>query len=79
MCLSADHRDNSRTVHDCALQSVRREAPKIGGSFAVWGGLFSTFDCSFVALRKKVRPADSLSVWRRDGMLHVAWHVMYYA
>ena len=36
------------------LQSIRREAPKIGGSFAVWGGLFSTFDCSFVALRKKV-------------------------
>lgn len=37
------------------LQSIRREAPKIGGSFAVWGGLFSTFDCTLVALRKKVR------------------------
>lgn len=36
-----------------ALQSIRREAPKIGGSFAVWGGLFSTFDCTLVALRKK--------------------------
>lgn len=37
------------------LQSIRREAPKIGGSFAVWGGLFSTFDCTLVALRKKVQ------------------------
>ena len=35
------------------MQSIRREAPKIGGSFAVWGGLFSTFDCTLVALRKK--------------------------
>lgn len=35
-------------------QSIRREAPRIGGSFAVWGGLFSTFDCTLVAVRKKV-------------------------
>lgn len=36
------------------MQSIRREAPRIGGSFAVWGGLFSTFDCTLVAVRKKV-------------------------
>ena len=36
------------------LQAIRREAPRLGGSFAVWGGLFSTFDCSLVAIRKKV-------------------------
>lgn len=35
------------------MEAVRREAPRIGGSFAVWGGLFSTFDCSLVALRRK--------------------------
>lgn len=35
------------------LQSIRREAPRIGGSFAVWGGLFSTFDCTLVAIRRK--------------------------
>jgi mitochondrial import inner membrane translocase subunit TIM17 len=34
-------------------EAVRREAPKIGGSFAVWGGLFSAFDCTLVALRRK--------------------------
>lgn len=35
-------------------QAIRREAPRIGGSFAIWGGLFSTFDCTLVAIRKKV-------------------------
>jgi import inner membrane translocase subunit TIM17 len=29
-----------------ALTAIAREAPKIGGSFAVWGGLFSAFDCT---------------------------------
>ncbi|KAE8682647.1 Mitochondrial import inner membrane translocase subunit Tim17-A [Hibiscus syriacus] len=28
-------------------------APRVGGSFAVWGGLFSTFDCTMVYLRQK--------------------------
>lgn len=43
------------------LEAVRREAPRIGGSFAVWGGLFSTFDCSLVAIRRKeVKPPSSL-------------------
>ena len=47
---------NPRTTkHIChILQAIRREAPRIGGSFAVWGGLFSTFDCTLVAVRKKV-------------------------
>jgi hypothetical protein len=36
-------------------QAVRHVAPKLGGSFAVWGGLFSAFDCTLVAVRKKVR------------------------
>lgn len=42
-------------------QSIRREAPRIGGSFAVWGGLFSTFDCTLVAIRKKEDPWNSIS------------------
>eukprot|EP00887_Chlorella_sp_A99_P005814 scaffold1.g5814.t1 len=43
------------------IDSIRREAPKIGGSFAVWGGLFSTFDCTLVALRKKEDPWNSIA------------------
>lgn len=36
-----------------ALQAIRRESPRMGGSFAVWGGLFASFDCSLVYLRQK--------------------------
>lgn len=50
MILGENH---ARTLIFMHVQSIRREAPRIGGSFAVWGGLFSTFDCSLVALRKK--------------------------
>ncbi len=49
------------------LQSIRREAPKIGGSFAVWGGLFSTFDCTLVALRKKEDPWNSIAAGALTG------------
>lgn len=36
------------------LQSVRREAPRLGGSFANWGLSFALFDCSLQYIRKKV-------------------------
>jgi import inner membrane translocase subunit TIM17 len=29
-----------------SLMMVKRRAPILGGNFAVWGGLFSTFDCA---------------------------------
>lgn len=65
-CTSARH--SCRLVHSTAVwphadprdvrhtlaQAVRHVAPKLGGSFAVWGGLFSAFDCTLVAVRKKV-------------------------
>ena len=38
------------------FEAIRREAPRIGGSFAVWGGLFSAFDCALVAVRRKEDP-----------------------
>lgn len=41
-------------------QAVRMNAPRVGGSFAVWGGLFSTFDCSLVYLRQKEDPWNSI-------------------
>lgn len=41
-------------------QSLRRESPRLGGSFANWGLTFSVFDCSLQAIRKKVRMRDSL-------------------
>ena len=42
-------------------QAVRLNAPRIGGSFAVWGGQFSTFDCSLVYLRHKEDPWNSIA------------------
>ncbi|GFS33643.1 translocase inner membrane subunit 17-1 [Actinidia rufa] len=35
-------------------------APRVGGGFAVWGGLFSTFDCAAVYLSQKEDPWNSI-------------------
>lgn len=49
------------------IEAIRREAPRIGGSFAVWGGLFSTFDCTLVAVRKKEDPWNSIAAAALTG------------
>ena len=43
------------------MQAVRRQAPRMGGNFAVWGGLFSSFDCTLVYLRQKEDPWNSIA------------------
>jgi len=49
-----------------AAEAIRREAPRIGGSFAVWGGLFSAFDCALVAAEgRKIRGIRSSAARRR--------------
>ena len=45
-----------------ALTAVKARAPVLGGNFAVWGGLFSTFDCAIKGLRKKEDPYNA-STW----------------
>ncbi|KAK7251997.1 hypothetical protein RIF29_35657 [Crotalaria pallida] len=50
-----------------ASQAVRLNAPRVGGSFAVWGGLFSTFDCSMVYLRQKEDPWNSIFAGAATG------------
>ncbi|PIA55882.1 hypothetical protein AQUCO_00700302v1 [Aquilegia coerulea] len=42
------------------MQNARMFAPKTGGGFAVWGGLFSTCDCTMVYLRQKEDPYNSV-------------------
>ncbi|CAA6663399.1 unnamed protein product [Spirodela intermedia] len=42
-------------------QAVRMNAPRVGGSFAVWGGLFSAFDCTMVYVRQKEDPWNSIT------------------
>jgi import inner membrane translocase subunit TIM17 len=41
-------------------QAVRMNAPRVGGSFAVWGGLFSVFSCTAVYARQKEDPWNSV-------------------
>lgn len=41
-------------------QYVRMNTPRVGGSFAVWGGLYSTFDCAMVYARQKEDPWNSI-------------------
>lgn len=48
-------------------QAVRMNAPRVGGSFAVWGGLFSTFDCSMVYVRQKEDPWNSIIAGAATG------------
>lgn len=48
-------------------QAVRMNAGRIGGSFAVWGGLFSTFDCSMVYIRQKEDPWNSIIAGAATG------------
>ncbi|OIT07003.1 PREDICTED: mitochondrial import inner membrane translocase subunit TIM17-2-like [Nicotiana attenuata] len=48
-------------------QAVRMNAPRIGGSFAVWGGLFSVFDCTMVYVRQKEDPWNSIFAGAATG------------
>ncbi|KAI3828537.1 hypothetical protein L1987_02638 [Smallanthus sonchifolius] len=48
-------------------QAVQMNAPRVGGSFAVWGGLFSTFDCTMVYLRQKEDPWNSIIAGAATG------------
>lgn len=50
-----------------ASQAVRMNAPRVGGSFAVWGGLFSTFDCTMVYIRQKEDPWNSIIAGAATG------------
>mmetsp|Transcript_22232 Transcript_22232/g.62583 ORF Transcript_22232/g.62583 Transcript_22232/m.62583 type:complete len:188 (+) Transcript_22232:97-660(+) len=43
-----------------SVQAVKLRAPVLAGSFAVWGGLFSVFDCSFAHVRKKEDPWNAI-------------------
>jgi import inner membrane translocase subunit TIM17 len=48
-------------------QAVRLNAPRVGGSFAVWGGLFSAFDCTMVFVRQKEDPWNSIVAGAATG------------
>eukprot|EP01018_Ginkgo_biloba_P025352 Gb_07384 [translate_table: standard] len=49
------------------FQAITLNAPRVGGSFAVWGGLFSSFDCGMVYLRQKEDPWNSIAAGAATG------------
>ncbi|XP_026188551.1 mitochondrial import inner membrane translocase subunit Tim17-B isoform X1 [Mastacembelus armatus] len=55
-----------------SANAVRVRAPQIGGSFAVWGGLFSTIDCGLVRLRGKEDPWNSITSGALTGAILAA-------
>mmetsp|Transcript_19725 Transcript_19725/g.42842 ORF Transcript_19725/g.42842 Transcript_19725/m.42842 type:complete len:252 (+) Transcript_19725:277-1032(+) len=50
-----------------ALEAMRRESPRLGGSFANWGLTFSCFDCSLQYLRKKEDPWNAIGAGALTG------------
>uniref|UniRef100_A0A8C8I401 Mitochondrial import inner membrane translocase subunit Tim17-B n=1 Tax=Oncorhynchus tshawytscha TaxID=74940 RepID=A0A8C8I401_ONCTS len=55
-----------------SANAVRLRAPQIGGSFAVWGGLFSTIDCGLVRIRGKEDPWNSITSGAMTGAVLAA-------
>lgn len=50
-----------------AIDNVKIRAPVTGGNFAVWGGLFSSFDCTLQAIRRKEDPWNSIAAGALSG------------
>ncbi|KAF7007624.1 hypothetical protein CFC21_022549 [Triticum aestivum] len=54
------------------MQAVRSNAPRIGGSFAVWGTVFSITSCAAVFVRQKEDPWNSVIAGAAThGFLHL--------
>ncbi|XP_034623667.1 mitochondrial import inner membrane translocase subunit Tim17-A isoform X3 [Trachemys scripta elegans] len=52
-----------------SLTAIKTRAPQLGGSFAVWGGLFSMIDCSMVKMRGKEDPWNSITSGALTGAI----------
>ncbi|XP_014388913.1 PREDICTED: mitochondrial import inner membrane translocase subunit Tim17-A, partial [Myotis brandtii] len=55
-----------------SLTAIKTRAPQLGGSFAVWGGLFSMIDCSLVQVRGKEDPWNSITSGALTGAILAA-------
>jgi import inner membrane translocase subunit TIM17 len=53
-------------------QQIVMRAPAIGGNFAVWGGLFSFFDCGLIHIRQREDPLNSITAGALTGGLLAA-------
>uniref|UniRef100_A0A8C5W2T5 Mitochondrial import inner membrane translocase subunit TIM17 n=1 Tax=Microcebus murinus TaxID=30608 RepID=A0A8C5W2T5_MICMU len=55
-----------------SLTAIKTRAPQLGGSFAVWGGLFSMIDCGMVQVRGKEDPWTSITSGALTGAILAA-------
>ncbi|XP_057296902.1 mitochondrial import inner membrane translocase subunit Tim17-B-like [Hydractinia symbiolongicarpus] len=55
-----------------SIAAVKTRAPVLGGNFAVWGGMFSTFDCCLMAVRGKEDPWNSIGSGALTGAVLMA-------
>jgi import inner membrane translocase subunit TIM17 len=54
------------------LLHVRNRAPFLGGSFAMWGGVFSSIDCLMIYYRQKDDPWNAVvSGFMTGGILAI--------
>ena len=47
--------------------AMAMRAPTLGGAFAVWGGLFATFDCTYAYLRHREDPLNAIAAGATTG------------
>lgn len=55
-----------------SIAAIKTRAPVLGGNFAIWGGMFSMFDCTFIALRGKEDPWNSIASGAATGGILMA-------
>ncbi|KAJ9057441.1 translocase of the inner membrane [Entomophthora muscae] len=59
-----------------AVSAVKARAPVLGGNFAVWGGLFSAYDCALTEARGKQDSLEFDPIWCFNGRLFgYSWRV----
>lgn len=42
------------------MAAIKARAPVLGGNFGVWGGMFSTYDCTVKGIRQKEDPWNAI-------------------
>jgi import inner membrane translocase subunit TIM17 len=55
-----------------SVVSIKQRAPVLGGNFAIWGTLFSTFDCTLIHLRQREDPYNSIASGALTGAVLAA-------
>ena len=50
-----------------SLTAIKARGPIVGGNFAVWGGLFSTIDCTLIKIRGKEDPWNAITSGAATG------------